>query len=734
MRTDGTVKVLDFGLAKVRVDADLSREPTVTESATSPGVVLGTVPYMSPEQARGHEVDRRTDLWAFGCVLYEVLTGMRAFPGETHSDTIAAILGREPDWHALPARAPASVRLLLHRCLERDPKRRLRDAGDARLELDDTAATARAVAGQPAGQTDRAASGGRRWAILTSLGALTGILLVGAAAWYLNTLDYFWQNTLADAQFTQLTDFEGAEDSAAISRDGQFVVFVSDQDGSRDAWIGQIGTGGFHNLTEGRISTLGNPNLRNARFTPDGSLISLWVREAGGVMQWTVPTLGGQVRPFREGVAELDWSPDGTRIAYHTNEPGDPIYVTEPDAGAGQPIFTASEGAHNHFPIWSPQGTFIYFVSGFVPDQMDVWRIRPTGGEPERITPHNATVSYPTLLDERTLLYLATAEDGSGPWLYAMDVERRIPHRVSVGVQRYTSIAASADGRRIVATVASSSESLWRVEIGDEPVGESAARRIPLPAVRGRSPRLGPGYMLFLSSRSGVDTIWKVADDAALELWRGSEGRVVGGPAIEPDGGRIAFPLQQRSGQTRLYLMNEDGTGIRRLAESLDVRGAPAWSPDEQWITVAADQGSGPRLFGVPPDGGAPVPLVDDHSEEPAWSPDGQFLVYAGAEVGPAFSLGAVSSSGTPLPLVDLNLTRGARFSFVPAGSALVVLKGEVRNTDFSVVDLETGQEQALTDFGGGYTIRDFDLSADGREIVFDRVAETSDVILIEVP
>ena len=123
-------------------------------------------------------------------------------------------------------------------------------------------------------------------------------------------------------------------------------------------------------------------------------------------------------------------------------------YVTEPNERVGRPIFTAPEGHHNHFPTWSPQATFIYFVHGFPPDETDIWRIRPTGGEPERITLHNATVSYPALLDERTMLYLATAENGSGPWLYVIDVERQVPHRVSVGVQRYTSIAASADGRR----------------------------------------------------------------------------------------------------------------------------------------------------------------------------------------------------------------------------------------------------------------------------------------------
>src|SRR5439155_20428256 len=137
---DGVVKVLDFGLAKAH-DLAASDVPGPTVStmidATGRGAVLGTAAYMSPEQARGKTVDRRTDLWAFGCVLYEMLTGRRAFGGDTTSDTIAAILDREPDWSALPPATPASLRRLLYRCLEKDPKRRLRDAADARLELDE---------------------------------------------------------------------------------------------------------------------------------------------------------------------------------------------------------------------------------------------------------------------------------------------------------------------------------------------------------------------------------------------------------------------------------------------------------------------------------------------------------------------------------------------------------------------------------------------------------------------
>src|SRR3990172_2348583 len=142
--SDGKVKLLDFGLAKAIAEekspADLSQSPTLTREGTEHGVILGTASYMSPEQARGQALDRKTDIWSFGCVLYEALTGRKAFPGQTVSDIIASILARDPDWNALPERTPLKIRDLLRRCLRKEPHRRLRDIGDARIEIEESLA------------------------------------------------------------------------------------------------------------------------------------------------------------------------------------------------------------------------------------------------------------------------------------------------------------------------------------------------------------------------------------------------------------------------------------------------------------------------------------------------------------------------------------------------------------------------------------------------------------------
>ncbi len=324
-----------------------------------------------------------------------------------------------------------------------------------------------------------------RWRFVLALASAAGALAIGVGLWLYKT-EYFWRNPIADARFQTVTDFDGLEQAAAVSRDGHFVAFLSDRDGHMDVWVTQAGSGEFHNLTHGSVSELVNPSVRTLGFSPDGSLVTFWVRRSGGpsggdIGVWAVPTLGGEPRPYLDGVAEFDWSHDGSRLAYHTPGPGDPMFVSDGSVRAGdRPIFTAPAGLHSHFPLWSPDAQFIYFVQGGLPDKLDIWRIRPTGGAPERITSQVGRVTHPVLLDRRTLMYLASGPDGSGPWLYSMDVERRIPHRLTSGFDRYTSLAASADGRRLVATRATPNGTLWRLRIADSPAVISEANRVPL--------------------------------------------------------------------------------------------------------------------------------------------------------------------------------------------------------------------------------------------------------------
>jgi Tol biopolymer transport system component len=565
-------------------------------------------------------------------------------------------------------------------------------------------------------------------------------LAIGGFFW-LRDSERFWVNPVADARLQTITDSDGAGEAAAISRDGQFVAFLSDRDGPMDVWVTQVGSGQFHNLTRGSAPELVNPSVRTLGFTPDGSFVTYWVRKQGGsgagdINIWAAPTLGGEPKPYLEGAAEFDWSRDGSQLVYHTPGPGDPMSISEGiGQSPGRPIFTAPSGLHSHFPLWSQDSIYIYFVLGALPDKLDIWRIPSSGGNAERITSHNSRVTHPVWLDKRTLLYLATDSDGSGPWLYSTDVERRVPHRLSSGLERYTSLAASADGRRLILTLASPKRTLWRLPIGDSQPGPASPARIPLTTSTGFSPRLGPTYLLYASAATTGESVWKISNDsgAATELWSGAGARILGGPAISADGRQIAFSVRQND-KTLLYTMQADGTDAHVVADSLDLQGDPAWAPDSQSITTAVNERGMPHLIRVPANGGAPAALVQEYSVDPAWAPDGRFAIYSGADVGTTFSVKAVASDGSAHALPEITLTRGARhIEFLHEGKSLIFLRGDLEHKDLWLKDLATGAERQLTNFPPGFNVRDFDISPDGREVVLERSEERADVVLMDL-
>jgi Tol biopolymer transport system component len=575
------------------------------------------------------------------------------------------------------------------------------------------------------------------WTLLLPMAAVAAALLLGAILWLQRT-EFFWRNPITDSRFQTVTDFDGVEQAAAVSRDGHFVAFLSDRDGHMDVWVTQVGSGQFHNLTRGSATELINPSVRTLGFSPDGSLVTFWVRKQGGPNRdsigiWAVPTLGGEPRPYLEGVAEFDWSYDSSRLVYHTPGEGDPLFVSDGGRSSkDRPIFTAPAGLHSHFPVWAPDNAFIYFVEGSLPDKLDVFRISPGGGTPERITSHNTRVSYPVLLDRRTLVYLASEPNGLGPSLYSMDVVRRIAHRLTSGLDRYTSLAASADGHRLVLTLANLERTLWRVRIGDSAAAASPAP-ISLMSGTGFCPRLGPNFILYVSATGSGESIWKLVNGTGTELWRSQGTQILGGPAISRDG-RIAFSVRQDR-SSLLYVMQADGTNVRIVTNSLDLQGAPAWAPDGQSVTVSANDGGIPHLFRVTLDGRSPVPLVQEYSLDPSWAPDGRFMVYSGPDIGTTFSVKAVTPEGAVHPLQSLILTRGARhLAFLSGKRAVVLLKGEIQHKNLWLFDLETGAQRQLTNLPADFDIRDFDISPDGSEVVLERAQERSNVVLLDIP
>lgn len=591
-------------------------------------------------------------------------------------------------------------------------------------------------AGTPSVLSERASR--FRWKPLLVVLGVVSVGAIGTAIWLLRA-EYFWRSPIADAKFQTVSDFEGVEQAAAVSRDGHFVAFLSDRDGKMDVWITQVGSGQFHNLTRGGAPEVVNPMLRVLGFSPDGSLVTYWGRRANGssgadINIWAVPTLGGEPKLYLQGAAEYDWSRDSTRLAYHTPGPGDPLFVSDGSRRSDdRPIFTAPAGLHCHFQQWSPDDAYIYFVQGSLPDKLDIWRIRPNGGPAERITPHNSRVGYPVFVDRRTLMYLAGDSDGSGPWLYSMDVDRRIAHRLSSGLDRYTSLAASADGRRLIATLASPRKTLWRLRLTSFPAESSTAEPIALTTGTGFAPRLGPDYLLYVAAAGTSESIWKVANGSATELWKADGARIVGGPTISLDGNSIAFSIH-KADRASLYVMQADGTNARIVTDMLDLQGTPAWAPDGKSIAIAANDHGEPHLYRVPLDGRAPAVLLAEYSLDPTWAPDGRFIGYSGPDIGTRFSVKAITPEAVVHPLPELTLPRGSRrMAFLANGSSLVMMRGEIQHKDLWLVNLETGTERQLSRLAPDFNISDFDVSPDGREVVLERVQERSSVVQLDL-
>ena len=735
---DGRVKVLDFGLAKlVRPEESHETVATLASPATLPGVVMGTVGYMSPEQVRGEASDARSDIFSFGAVLYEMLTGQRAFKRERSAETMTAILREDP-----PAlndtgwQGPLELQRILARCLEKNVERRFQSACDLAFAVESLSGTSvGTAAGTPAGSSTAKVSAKSRRAWLPWV--LAAALLMGAAAWEMFRPAAVPANPLEKAHFTRVTDFKSVE--AAISPDGRFVAFISDHDGPFDVWLTQVGTGRLINLTQGKAGPLPGP-LRSVGFSGDGSEIWIGGGDVGMRVRLMLLT-GGTPRNFLgEEVVNLAWSPDGERIVYHTFGSGDPMFVADRSGANAQRIFQDRPGLHNHFPAWSPDGRWIYFSHGTpATGEMDLWRIDPAGGKPERLTQINADVAYPTPVGDRTVFYVARDEDGSGPWLWAFDLKRRDSRRASIGLEQYTSVQASADGHKLVATISNPVAGLWTVPILDHVASDRVAEEhdvkpFTVPTERALAPRFGGSSLFYLSSLGTGDGLWRLRDGQATEIWKGADGALRETPAVSPDGGRVAIVLR-RNGKRQLDILSSDGAELQPIAQGIVTQGSSCWSPDGRWIVTGGSDATGPGLFKIPLEGGSPVRLVSGSALNPVWSPDGSLIVYAGTNVRTFAPLLAVRPDGTSVKLPEINLRRlGERVRFSPDGKSLIYMQGMLTSQDFWQLDLASMKSRPLTRLQNRAAMRTFDITSDGKQIVFDRLRENSQVVMIDLP
>ena len=625
--TDGVVKVLDFGLAKSDgVDGDAAIGSTL---ATSEGAVIGTAPYMSPEQARGAPVDRRTDIWAFGCVLFEMLTGRLAFDGNTRSDIVVAVLEKEPDWTALPADTPAAVRRLLRRCVEKDFRRRIRDIGDIKLELEDIASAAspsdpgRSSAALPAPRRNRP---WLRSAALAAAGLFVGLL--AGIPWQRDgsparSKEVKFSIALPEDERIATTEL-GA---VSMSPDGRVIVYVAGRGNTTQLMLRALDSGTARPMpgTFGAVSPFFSPDGEWVGFFADGKLKKAPVSGGAPIAICDAPDgLGGS------------WSRKGTIVfAAATGGP-----LQQVAAGGGTPTrateLDVSRGEFSHrWPEFLSDGETVLYTVGTVGEWSEAEIVAQALGSRERATVLKGGTN-PRYL---TSGHLAYAHDGA-IWVASFDPRSRsisgAPMRALEGV------TTSVDGAAQFA-VSHEGASVFHPSVpwsARRLVVVDAASQTPLAAPPHAyvTPRLSPdGKRVLLGVADNAENVWSY-DLSAGTLTQLTFDAANRAPIWSHDGQRVIF-ASNRNGALNLFSLPTGGEGsAERLTttESLQLPGS--WSPDGQLLAFMEQHPSTGRDIWLRQRNGDRVPFANGEADEsaPRFSADGRWIAYVSNESGQA--------------------------------------------------------------------------------------------------
>ena len=672
VRPDGTVKVLDFGLAKA-VDAaaqsDPSFSPTMTHAATQAGLILGTAAYMSPEQARGKAVDKRADIWAFGVVVWEMLTGRRLFGGETVSDVMAGVLRAEIDLDGLPAETPAAVRRLLRRCLERDPRSRLHDIADARIEIEHAARETPETTPATATTTGRGRARAREllaWA-LAGVAIVTAVIALGLAARKPP------QAQQRATRFRMLPAEAGAiEGYPALSPDGRTLAYVVlRENGSAVLCAHSFDSGASRELagTEEAQEPFFSPDGRHLAFFAKGRLKRLDL--ATGVVQDICA-----VADSRGGA----WEAGGDIIA--TVNSASPLVRISPATGDVAPVSTLAveQGAQSHrFPWPLPEGRFLFTVTG-APGVRGVYWASPGEPAPRRLVADQSRAAY----DERG--YMLWVRQGSlvaqrfdprrgelsgepfplaenvggdsqktGKYWFATAAGGAVAYRsgtrrehqllwfdragtalgAATSPAGFTEPTLSPDGRRIAVTLGSSGfgGDVWLYDAGALDRGQ----RLTFGPSEAETPIWSPDgrWVAFSSARAkGYALFRKAADGAGDEEHLLDTVQPTWPDSWAPDGRQLLFERYESTGGSDLWLLPLDGKkkAVPYLATAANESHA-AISPDGRLVAYVSDETGVPQVYiQTLPASGSKWQLTSDGGDMPAWRPDGREIFYVGLD------------------------------------------------------------------------------------------------------
>ena len=639
--SDGAVKLLDFGLAKATPTAIHEGDAQLRSADADPthdGVILGTGAYMSPEQARGQAVDKRTDVWAFGCVLYEMLTGRRAFSGETISDTIAAILDREPDWTALPPALPPEVHRLVRRCLQKDPRRRIHDIADARVEIDEALDAASAPAASPT----RAI-----WANRPMLAIFVVTLLLAGVA--LSLVAWRPGSRAADPSGAPsltylalpLPDGVGLQSPPTVSPDGSSIAFVGSDGKGRRLFVRRLGSPEFRAIP-------GTEFADDPFWSPDGQWLAFFAR---GKLKKVAVDRGAPVDICNASEARGgSWGRAGN-IIFTPHLIDSAVYRVSANGGVPEPVtrLDESRGDNSHrWPVFLPDGVhFLYFVRSFEDGRRGIYvgrADRPAEAPGARLIESEHEALYVAFESDSVGAVLTAVPDGVQ--IHRFDASTRTlvghPRLINVRAGVSTPYAAAMIGAS-QGTLAFSATSLSRATRLMSAARDGSDVRTLSEREAYNWPRLSPdGTRLVLQrvdGRRGTPDLW------VKDLSRGTETRVTsppnhgGLPVWSPGGDRLAF-LWGRVASAGIGIGASDGTSVI-ASRACPERCEPSdWSPDGRTLilTVRTAQGTDVWTMPVEPTGEADVarPVFAERFNErdARISPDGEWIAYVSDESG----------------------------------------------------------------------------------------------------
>jgi len=633
---DGRVKILDFGLAKLRGDVDpsvLGADGATVSDITGAGVVLGTAGYMSPEQVRGLPADHRSDIFAFGVVLYEMLSGRRAFRGDSAVETMNAILKEEPpELPSIRRDVPALDRVVRH-CLEKRPADRFQSARDIAFALE---GVAQAVTDRAEGWSQRA-----RRMRLAAVAVVLGVLAVAGVIrlWF---ADVIWNSRrTTPMRVVPLTSFSGWELHPALSPDGTHLAFSWDGGGgNRDIYVQLIGAGTPLRLTTDPAED------QSPTWSPDGRYIAFIRSVTDGVQGlFTVPALGGPERKLQASRCgpwgwrcRLDWSPDGKLLAFpdQTSAHTFGIFLLSLETLERRRLTAPPEDHQDDvIPAFSPDGRWVAFarVGGNTRPSVNV--VPVAGGEARRVslgdvwtggeiggqawTPDGGSI----------VASWSPSQWGSGG-LWRVPASGGVPEQLVVGGDNAFQPSISRRGNRLAFVQGFGDLDTWAIGMSGSPPRGRSPRKVISSSRLDIEAQLSPdgSKITFSSDRSGNREIWICDRDGANALQLTRFGFANGVPRWSPDGRRIAFE-SDTGGGSDIYVLEVAGGLPRRVTTEASNDVQPSWSGDGRWIYFPSNRTGGFQVWKVPVGGGPAVQVTRNGGFLAFESPDGRLLYYA---------------------------------------------------------------------------------------------------------